>query len=790
MACTDLNVTTSMDETIMVKGCLGLLPCGRRSKASGKKSSAASGDKATKGRSAPVPVVSSPKVAKPSAAVLPSPRHSLPQNPKKTEEIKNSTANVNSKPSLHDAVKGQLQLGFHVDGQTILVQIFEAKNLKFRSPFCPGDACYVAVELVSKTEDNKRQTTKSVSDMSPIFNEEFVLRMKTGSNESARLVISVYKTNSTTGCDEMIGCMSFGISGLQEKCTSNMDVYYLLSRPLGMKKHLRTSQGKHLNLLANMSGVSSLSSLMSKQTNSLLVRTTSKSNNNNNNSGISRQPPMQHRRYRNVSQFTVLTGSIIEETDYGYSAATSESMWSYQMAVFNRNNYYPHRLNSTTKLSTPLRDATANASKLSANDSSHHQLRRITSDLDSCSLSSISLCDLTSSPGQASFNKFRIIHGPEGANLGPQEFYGSDSEDGSSSSSGSSLKLSDFHYDESSTNLQSSSNNSKSSAENKTSDYFEGSSSSGSGNSASSLRFSDFVDTFSSENSSTLGEKKQRQVPLKSLNKKDELFLQLIHAEDNFVTLMHQGVLRFSRPLRHGILTAFEHQTLFQNVEKLLAISEFHLKKLADCWALNHHDLQAVGNIYQAQLQVLCDAYMTYLRGLVAADELLRKLLEKPAFVEFLSKELPGVPNIHLDSFLQTPQQHIQNLICLFDDMVATLKSQQRQSGLQVLMKVQSELMVSLDRCLEASSTRCPMESCEQQDFESYISSEFRKAEEREFDNFNINPDLVLLEEKLRFSSKVKPFRLAVPGRHIVFSSEVDFIINWKWVKATVISDQ
>ena len=772
-----MNVTTSMDETIMVKGCLGLLPCGRRSKASGKKSSSAAGDKASKGRSVPVIAVSSPQVAKPSAAVLPSPRHSLPENPKKTEELIKSATNVNSKPSLHDAVKGQLQLGFHVDGQTILVQVFEAKNLKFRSPFCPGDACYVAVELVSKTEENKRQTTKSVSDMSPIFNEEFVLRMKTGSNESARLVISVYKTNST-GSDEMIGCMSFGISGLQEKCTSNMDVYYLLSRPLGMKKHLRTSQGKQLNLLANMSGVSSLSSLMSKQTNSLLVRATSK----NNVSSTSRQQPMQYRRYRNVSQFTVLTGSIIEETDYGYSAAPSESMWSYQMAVFNRTtNNYPHRLNSTTKLSTPLRDATANASKLSSNDS--HQLRRIPSDLDSCSLSSISLCDLTSSPGQASFNKFRIIHGPEGANLGPQEFYGSDYEDGFSSS-GSSLKLSDFHYDESTTDLHSKNNNSKSSGENKTSDYFEGSSSSGT--SASSLRFSDFVDTFSSENSSTLGEKKQSQIPLKSLTKEDELFLQLIHAEDKFVTLMHQGVLRFSRPLRHGILTAFEHQTLFQNVEKLLAISEFHLKKLADCWAANQHDLQTVGNIYQAQLQVLCDAYMTYLRGLVAADELLRKLFEKPAFVEFLSKELPGVPNIHLDSFLQTPQQHIQNLICLFDDMVAALKSSQKQSGLQVLMKVQSELMISLDNYLEGSNTRCPTESCEQQDFESYISSEFRKAEERELDNCNINPDLVLLEEKLKFSSKVKPFRLAVPGRHIVFSGEVDFIINWKWVKATV----
>ena len=798
MDCTRLNLTTTMDETIMVKGCLGLLPCGKRGKSSGKKSAAAAEKKGPKDRSAPVSA-SPVKAVKPSVAVLPSPRHNnnnIPRN-KKIDELKGNTVNAHSKPSFHDAVKGQLQLGFHVDGQAILVQIFEAKNLKFRSPFCPGDSCYVAVELVSKTEENKRQTTRPVSEVNPIFNEEFVLRMKNRSNDSARLVISVYKTTNSTGCDEMIGCMSFGVSGLQEKCTSNMDVYYLLSRPLGMKKHLRTSQGKHLNLLANMSGVSSLSTLMSRQTNSLLVRTTGNNNHNNSNSnmsGISKPQPLQQRRFRNVSQFTVLTGSIIEETDCaGYSAATSESMWSYQMAVFNRNSFYPQRLNSTTKLSTPLRDNSANVNDsvrtTRESTSSHHQrqLRRIPSDLDSCSLSSISLCDLTSSPGQATFNKFRIIHGPEGANLGPQEYYGSDAEEDAAStgsSSGSSLKLSDFHYDESTIEINNTNNNSKSSGENKTSDYFEGSSSS-SGNSASSLRFSDFVDTFSSDNCSSLGDKKPSRASLQSLTKEEELFLQLIHAEDKFVTLMHQGVLRFSRPLRHGILTAFEHQTLFQNVEKLLAISEFHLKKLADCWAANQHDLQTVGNIYQAQLQVLCEAYTNYFRGLSTADELLRELITKPTFVEFLRKELPGVPDIQLDSFLQAPQEHFQNLVCVFDDLVAMVKSQQRPS---VLTKVQSELSLVLDQCMEGSDQlRYSAEFHEEQFFESYITSEFKKADDhRELDNCNINPDLVLIEEKIRFANNVKPFHLAVPGRYIVFSGELDFIVNWKWVKATV----
>ena len=43
---------------------------------------------------------------------------------------------------------------------------------------------------------------------------------------------------------------------------------------------------------------------------------------------------------------------------------------------------------------------------------------------------------------------------------------------------------------------------------------------------------------------------------------------------------MYQGVLCFSSPLSHGILSSHEHKALFQNVEKLSTISEYHLKLL------------------------------------------------------------------------------------------------------------------------------------------------------------------------------------------------------------------
>lgn len=52
--------------------------------------------------------------------------------------------------------------------------------------------------------------------------------------------------------------------------------------------------------------------------------------------------------------------------------------------------------------------------------------------------------------------------------------------------------------------------------------------------------------------------------------------------EDDFVNLMHCGIQMFSRPLRHFILSSSQHAAIFQNVEKLVAISEYLLKELQE----------------------------------------------------------------------------------------------------------------------------------------------------------------------------------------------------------------
>ncbi len=54
----------------------------------------------------------------------------------------------------------------------------------------------------------------------------------------------------------------------------------------------------------------------------------------------------------------------------------------------------------------------------------------------------------------------------------------------------------------------------------------------------------------------------------------------LMDCEARFIQDMSLGVQLFSRPLRHCVISHSEHMQLFQNVEKLVTISEYHLNQI------------------------------------------------------------------------------------------------------------------------------------------------------------------------------------------------------------------
>ena len=52
-------------------------------------------------------------------------------------------------------------------------------------------------------------------------------------------------------------------------------------------------------------------------------------------------------------------------------------------------------------------------------------------------------------------------------------------------------------------------------------------------------------------------------------NSRQEAVHQLLTCEQDFCRLMKRGIQRFSRPLRHHVMSPAQHQKLFQNVEKV-----------------------------------------------------------------------------------------------------------------------------------------------------------------------------------------------------------------------------
>lgn len=84
----------------------------------------------------------------------------------------------------------------------------------------------------------------------------------------------------------------------------------------------------------------------------------------------------------------------------------------------------------------------------------------------------------------------------------------------------------------------------------------------------------------------------------------------LIESEEHFIVRMQAGIAWYCRPLRHGIMSSQKHAKLFQNVEKLVALSEFHLKQLeahGEVWCDGRNTgrvVDSVGVLYHPKVNI------------------------------------------------------------------------------------------------------------------------------------------------------------------------------------------
>ena len=139
----------------------------------------------------------------------------------------------------------------------------------------------------------------------------------------------------------------------------------------------------------------------------------------------------------------------------------------------------------------------------------------------------------------------------------------------------------------------------------------------------------------------------------------------LLNLEERFIEQMQKGVQQYSRPLRHCLMiNQTQHQTLFQNIEKILAISEYQLNQL-----INHDDsalfdmFNTIGKLYENKMRMSCEAFDIYLNGVEVAFELLNELTKHPTnhFTKFLNDAQDDI-DMNLKEFLLLPLTYVANV--------------------------------------------------------------------------------------------------------------------------------
>jgi len=146
--------------------------------------------------------------------------------------------------------------------------------------------------------------------------------------------------------------------------------------------------------------------------------------------------------------------------------------------------------------------------------------------------------------------------------------------------------------------------------------------------------------------------------------KRTNLIGNLIDQEIDFVNYLSNGVSTFSRPLRGFFIRQQDYFILFQNIEKILVISENFLKSMQKWSAFDIYS--HIGEFYSNKIKLLDDALKTYLNGYMVSKSLLNDLIQNSNKFRSFLKETE-TSELTLNTFLDMPILHFKNLINLLE---------------------------------------------------------------------------------------------------------------------------
>ncbi|CAF0784269.1 unnamed protein product [Brachionus calyciflorus] len=141
----------------------------------------------------------------------------------------------------------------------------------------------------------------------------------------------------------------------------------------------------------------------------------------------------------------------------------------------------------------------------------------------------------------------------------------------------------------------------------------------------------------------------------------------LLNLEEKFIDIMQKGVQQYSRPLRHCLMIdQVQHCTLFQNIEKILAISEYQLNQLIsqdDSILLDMFN--TIGKLYENKIRMSCEAFDIYLNGIEKSINLLSQLSLNSNLSRFLLEAKDDI-DMDLKTFLLVPIIYVNEIFeCL-----------------------------------------------------------------------------------------------------------------------------
>ncbi|CAF3503473.1 unnamed protein product [Rotaria sp. Silwood1] len=233
--------------------------------------------------------------------------------------------------------------------------------------------------------------------------------------------------------------------------------------------------------------------------------------------------------------------------------------------------------------------------------------------------------------------------------------------------------------------------------------------------------------------------------------------LNLIEIEKEFINQIELGVQLYSRPLKHYLISSNEHAKLFQNIEKILAISRYQLNRLqslSERTIITH-----IGKIFHEKVQLICEAFNHYISGYSDACLQLKQLIKCASFQRFIHG---NNSNLTIEQFLQIPLTHIDNLVNQLDTLCCTCENANDANYLLHVLKElrQCSLHVS---SIESSTSQHHCTTTMSLNSANGISSSSSM-------NNSDDSDIIELQNRLQFTQNIQPVLLTGHNRHIIFS--------------------